>query len=147
MNITKTYKLYLDDFRDPVMSAKHFPEIASLYKSNDWVVVRSCKEFVEVVKERCEAGEWPIFISFDHDLADEHTRYFYENGGWDNPPTPDYALFKEQTGLTAAKWLCDFMLDNGLPFPGYAVHSANPVGRANIQGYLDNFKKFYGKAD
>jgi hypothetical protein len=142
-----TYKIYLDDVRVPKMSAKYFPELSSLYLSDDWVIVRSYKEFVDVVKERFEKEEWPIFVSFDHDLADEHTQFFYDNGGWTSPPNPDYSSFKELTGLSAAKWMCDFMLDNSLPFPGYAVHSANPVGRENIQGYLANFKKFYGKAD
>jgi hypothetical protein len=141
---TSTYKLYLDDIRMPAMSAKHYPNLSSVYLKEDWVIVRSYQEFVDVVTEKFAQGAWPSFISFDHDLADEHTKFFYENGGWDSPPQPDYTEFKERTGLSAAKWLSYFILDNSLPVPGYEVHSANPVGRENIRGFLNNFKKFYG---
>ena len=33
-------------------------------------------------------------------------------------------------------------MNNAVPLPKYFVHSANPVGRENIQGYLDNYLKF-----
>jgi hypothetical protein len=144
-NFKSTYKIYLDDLRTPNMSAKHFPNLASLYLKDDWIIVRNVKEFIDLVTSKYEAGEWPVFISFDHDLADEHTKFFYDNGGWASPPNPEYGNFKELTGMSAAKWLIDFILDNHLPIPGYAVHSANPAGRENIQGILDNFKQFYGK--
>lgn len=140
---TTTYKLYLDEIRMPKMSARYYPNLSSIYLKEDWIIVRSYQEFVDVVTERFKQGAWPSFISFDHDLGYEHTKFFYENGGL-NPPQPNYDEFTEPTGLSAAKWLSHFILDNSLPLPAYEVHSANPVGRENIRGFLDNFKKFYG---
>ena len=48
----------------------------------------------------------------------------------------------EKTGFHCAKWLVDYCLDNDLRLPPFQVHSANPVGRQNIQSYLDNAKKY-----
>ena len=67
-------KLYLDDIRVP---------------DGDWVIVRSYNEFISHIKQY----GLPEFISFDHDLADEH--YAGEN----------YKNFKEKTGLDCARWL------------------------------------------
>jgi hypothetical protein len=33
-------------------------------------------------------------------------------------------------------------MNNAVKLPKYFVHSQNPVGRDNIQGYLDNYLKF-----
>jgi hypothetical protein len=61
---------------------------------------------------------WPLWISFDHDLGD-------------NVPT----------GYDLARWLVEQDLDgNQMPDQfEYRVHSANPVGAANIQGLLDGY--------
>ena len=56
----------------------------------------------------------PDLISFDHDL-----------GG-------------EETGMNCAKWL----VENNYIIKDFIVHSANPVGRANIEGLLNNWRKF-----
>jgi hypothetical protein len=48
----------------------------------------------------------------------------------------------EKTGYDSAKWLGDYCLENKRKLPNFVVHSQNPVGKANIQGYLDNVKKF-----
>jgi len=32
-------------------------------------------------------------------------------------------------------------LENNLTIPDYYVHSANPVGKKNIEGFLENAKK------
>ena len=64
-------------------------------------------------------------FSFDHDIAS-----FDENG-------------YERTGLTCAKWLCDFIMDNNLDPKDleYYVHSQNPVGAENIKKYIEGFKQ------
>jgi hypothetical protein len=56
----------------------------------------------------------PSYISFDHDL-----------GG-------------DDTAMVFMKWLAQNHFDN---VPGYSVHSSNPVGRLNIQAYMDSWKK------
>ncbi len=107
-----SYKLYLDDIRTPDDHKK-------------WVIARNYDEFVAIIKEKGT----PDYISFDHDLADEHY------GG-------DYS--KEKTGMDCAKWLIqeDIVVEN------FNVHSANPVGAENIRSLLNNwiqFKKYNNK--
>jgi hypothetical protein len=69
--------------------------------------------------------------------------------------TLDYNnLVDEKTGYDCAKWLVDkFYSENPkwselgrevkrgkpFPFPKIYVHSANPIGSANIMGYINNF--------
>jgi hypothetical protein len=122
--------LFLDDVRDINM-------IYPNYKPKNWVIARNYHEFVNFIQK----FGLPDFISFDHDLGFEHTRWFYNNGGHESPPDPMEANFKEKTGYDAAKWLCEYCLDNNLKLPKYKVHSANPVGKQNIISYLENFKK------
>ena len=47
----------------------------------------------------------------------------------------------EKTGFDCAKWLVDWCLENSLKLPDFVVHSANPIGKQNIQSYLYNAKK------
>jgi hypothetical protein len=129
-------KIYLDDVRTPV--------------EKDWRVVRSFEEFVKAVEE-IGLGQIEI-ISLDHDLGDSAMQEYYFN------VSPnyrlDYANIKEKTGYDCAKWLVDrFYLENPkwadlprdvkrakkLPFPTVYTHSANPIGSANIIGYINNF--------
>lgn len=118
-------KLYLDDIRTP--------------KTDCWEIVRTYDEFVKYI----ETNGVPDVISFDHDLAKEHTKYYFENGGHENPPNPLNQQFNEKTGYDAAKWLCEYCWTNGLPLPEWNVHSANPVGSDNIKFLLNNFQKKY----
>lgn len=79
----------------------------------DWVVARN---FLDAVSLCVLRG--PDYISFDHDLGDGPTGYHF------------------------AKWLVERDLDHpGFIPPGfdYNVHSANVVGRANIEGLLDGY--------
>lgn len=59
----------------------------------------------------------PDFISFDHDLG------------------------LGKTGFDCAKWLVEYCLDNQVSLPEFFVHSQNPVGKENIEGLLNNFRK------
>ena len=86
-------------------------------------LARSYEEAVLFVKE----NGIPPFISFDHDLGvDENEKLL-------------------PTGFDFAKWLVDMDMDNIYKFPenfSFNVHSANPVGKANIEGYLKNYLNF-----
>jgi hypothetical protein len=137
-----SYKLFLDDLREPIMCAKMLPHLADLYNDSEWVIARNYHEFCNIIKERWEKyNEAPTLISFDHDLGFEHTRYYFENGGHENPPNPDDANFIEKTGKDCANWLICFCEDEKVPLPEYIVHSANPVGSLNISSLLAQFKK------
>ncbi len=119
-------KLFLDDLRFPKDAIGLVPDTMNqFYWSNDWVIVRNFWEFCNYIQK----FGLPDFISFDHDLADEH----YTN--------IDESDYKEKTGYECAKWLVDFCFDNGKILPDYIVHSANPTGKQNIISYLENAKK------
>jgi hypothetical protein len=130
-------RIYLDDIRTPI--EKH------------WIVVRNYDQFVTQV--RLNGLENIETISFDHDLGETAMEEYYNN------VSPNYKLnyenILEKTGMDCAKWLVDHYYDNyyineelfsraskkimGITFPQIYVHSANPIGSANIMGYINNF--------
>lgn len=91
-------------------------------KTDGWIVVRSYDQFVEWVKE----NGLPDEVSLDHDLSDIRS---YDGD------------IKEYTGYDCAKWLCQYCWDNGLPIPKWNIHSANPVGKSNIEFIMKGFEK------
>lgn len=135
--------IYLDDVRTPRPNP-------STHQVIEWTVVRSYDEFVNKVNE---VGLSNIdIISLDHDLGDTAMMEYFTN------VSPNYALdysnIYEKTGYDCAKWLVNTFLDsdtewfllsrgqkknNKIPFPKVMVHSANPIGSANIMGYINNF--------
>lgn len=127
-------KLFLDDIRSPKDAIGLVPShMNQFYWANDWDVVRSHNEFVDWIV----TNGVPDFVSFDHDLADEHYDEFMNL----RDRSFEGYVPMEKTGYESAKWLVDHCLDKGVGLPEYQVHSANPVGKANIQGYLENAKK------
>lgn len=123
--------LYLDDVRTPT---------ETLPNAHPWVVVRNYDEFVDYITR----NGMPDLISFDHDLAKEHTEdyfaQFYEQGF----QNPNYAEYTEKTGLDCAKFLCEYSERMNVPILKCAVHSHNPVGSSNILSYINGFKKHMG---
>lgn len=82
--------------------------------SDDWIVARSSRAAAMAVS----VYGMPNYISFDHDL-----------GG-------------EDTSMLFLRWLADTCLEDGTKFSfGYTVHSQNPVGRDNIIGFIESFKR------
>jgi len=88
-------------------------------QTEGWDIVRNYDEFVAWIRLNGIPGE----VSFDHDLG-ENT---------------------EKTGYDAAKWLGNYCIENNIPFPEWNVHSANPVGKANIETYIQNVIKHQNK--
>lgn len=118
-------KLYLDDIRTPV--------------DKSWHIVRSYDEFVAFIDNLNSEQLSELFISFDHDLAEEHyTPSRYWNNYEASKEYQDSKTYKEKTGLDCARYLvnCDITIK------GYTVHSMNPVGADNIIGLLDGFYKY-----
>lgn len=122
--------LFLDDLRSLDMI---YPNA----NPEDYTIVRDYYQFINYITK----FGLPHFISFDHDLGFEHTRFYFENGGHENPPDPLTANFKEKTGYDCAKWLVEYCFDNKKQLPQWYVHSHNPVGKANIEAYLKNAEK------
>lgn len=116
-------KIYLDDVRIPL--------------ENDWITVKSYDEFTSKINE---IGLNQIsLISLDHDLGDEAMTEYYTNVK--NNFKLDYGNIKEKTGYDCAKFLVEVSLDTGHTLPPINVHSANPIGSANIIGYINNYLK------
>jgi hypothetical protein len=129
-------RIYLDDVRTPI--------------EGNWIVVRNYQEFVDKVNE---LGLDNIeLVSLDHDLGDTAMAEYFNNVSKNYKL--DYNNINEKTGYDAAKLLVDVFYDNNVDrfqmnrrdkkdsefkFPTVYVHSANPIGAANIMGYINNF--------
>ncbi len=134
-------KLFLDDIRIPKDAIGLVPSnFNQFYFENNWNIVRNYTQFCRWIEE----NGIPDFISFDHDLADDHYNDLFSDENWkknDSDIILKYDEYKEKTGYECAKWLVDYCLENGTKLPDYQVHSANPVGKKNIESYLLNAKK------
>ena len=117
--------IYLDDTRTPISEGL----------DQVWTVVRNYDEFVAKVKE---VGLENIeVISLDHDLGDSAMMEFYRNVSPNY--TLDYSNITEKTGYDCAKWLVEHSIETNIPMPQVYTHSANPIGSANIMGYINNY--------
>ena len=99
--------------------------------------------FRYLIVDYIEKNGSPEIITFDHDLADTH--YTPEEFWSDYDKSKEWQekqVYKEKTGYECAKWLIDYCIENSLECPMYVCHSMNPVGRDNILGVLDNFRKY-----
>ena len=104
-----SYSLFIDDERDPPSDGRH------------WRIARSLDE----VETTLSVHGAPTFVSFDHDLGDAQPT------GHDIVKAMIEGDLGERTGSG---------FDLGLhPSFTYYVHSQNPVGKANIEGLLDNY--------
>ena len=133
-------KIYLDDIRTPT--------------DPSWIVVRNFDEFAAKVSEF--GLESISEISLDHDLGDSAKSEYFQNTRLSS--SINYENISEKTGYDAAKWLIDhwhsanrtdedaireMRIKKSIGFPLVYTHSANPVGSANIMGYINNFLKNY----
>lgn len=87
-----------------------------------WIVVRS----VEEAKNKIAELGYPSHMSLDHDLGDG-----------------------VPTGYDFVKWFVEdwsdqFEANDCLAFPECNYHTANPVGRENMKGYIENYLRFIG---
>lgn len=103
---------------------KLFVDDIRIPQSKGWIIIRNYKDFTKWIK----TNGLPDLISFDHDLSDEH-------------------YGREYTGYDCAKWICEYCLENNLPIPGWNVHSANIVGKENINSILKQYQKKLNQND
>ena len=121
------YNIFLDDIRVPTDVTW-----ANIPADQHYSLVRSYKEFVDLITLRREV---PKFVCYDHDLADTHYGH-----GLNNNEIP-YESYKEKTGYDAAKWLVNYCMERGIKHPPYVVHSLNPIGKQNIESYINSYNK------
>ncbi len=116
-------RVYLDDIRTPI--------------ENDWIICRDYDEFVNKVSE---IGLENIYmISLDHDLGETAIREYFKNVSKNY--VLDYDNIHEKTGYDCSKWLVDQSIEKNIELPLILTHSANPIGSANIMGYINNYLK------
>ena len=84
----------------------------------NWIIVRTMSEFINLITNSNDKIE---YISFDHDLGNN-----------------------EPTGIDITKWLVEYDMDHNIISNDfdYFVHSQNPVGKMNIESYLNNYIKY-----
>ncbi len=109
-------KLFIDDIRMP-------SDVG--FVDNEWVIARNAFDAMQMIEQHR-----PQTIAFDHDLGDDG---------------PDYGL-REKTGLTVAQWLTHEDMRKGgamiTPEFTFTCHSANPVGKKNIEEHLNGYIKW-----
>lgn len=90
--------------------------LPDIYDSHEWTTARSFHEAI-VKLELINFDE----VSLDHDIAS-----FYGN--------------KELTGYDILMWLCQRKYEGMYHVPAKIhIHTANPVGRDNMQALLDQY--------
>lgn len=119
--------LFLDDIRIPT--------------DERWVVVKNYDEFVAHIK--LNGLENYEIISLDHDLGHTAMVEYYTNAKTNYQI--NYENIEEKTGLDCAKFLVAESMNTRIPIPQIFVHSANPIGAANIMGYVNNYLKSFCK--
>lgn len=125
-----SYYLFLDDVRVPKdVKWVTLPAV-------NWVIVRNYDEFVKTITEK----GLPFFISFDHDLGEEHYPRTGHGGRIQLPKVIPYDTYKEKTGYHCAQWLVNHCHEHKKRLPVFIVHSLNSVGKENIYHLLWNFK-------
>jgi len=116
-------RLYLDDVRTPV--------------AEDWLIARNYDEFVAHIKLN-GLGNFEV-ISLDHDLGESAMVEYYTNVK--NNYELNYDNILEKTGMDCCKFLVAESMNKNIPLPQIYVHSANPIGSANMMGYINNYFK------
>lgn len=112
--------LWLDDYRDPFDKNIDWLIYSPIGRDCNVIWVKSYEEFCNYL----DNNPIPDGICFDHDLG-------YDGKG------------DEKTGYDCAKYLVNKLLQNRHVLPKFAIQSANPIGRVNIESYLENYRKIY----
>jgi len=99
-------------------------------------VLKSYNEFIEWVKQ----NGLPSIICFDHDLGMEVAIKAREKGM--SKRESRKLKQQEKTGHDCAKWLVEYCINNNLDLPKWNVQSHNPIGKENINGLLNGYKKY-----
>ena len=106
------YKLFIDDERFPPKDG------------GNWVIARHWEDVMMMLR----IHGMPKFISFDHDLGD------VKHDGYDIAKfIVDLDISGKQNDDT------DFQIPDNFTF---YVHSQNPIGKRNIEMYLQNYLNF-----
>lgn len=115
-----TWNLFIDDERELADVDWADWKVLEKYRNEEWVICRNKMQVISAIFDHDK--EVPSFISFDHDLGDG-----------------------ESTGYDIAKWIVEMNMDGVVKIPkdfSFYVHSKNPIGKKNIESYLNNYLEF-----
>jgi hypothetical protein len=107
----KSYKVLLDDYRDPeeVYSLTH----EEVYLEQSWLVVRSFEEFTANISGYYHRGAFPRLVSFDSTISTMHL----SRDGEQNVES-----YVEKTVVDCACWLAEYAAKNHLEMPEIKIH-------------------------
>lgn len=114
------WNLFLDDqiFEINLATGRAIRDPKVIDPSRLYILAYDCEKAKNIIA----SNGCPIFISFDHDLGEG-----------------------KETGNDLVKWMIEKDLDEeGKFIPedfAFQVHSANPIGRKNIESLLSNYLK------
>lgn len=117
----KTYKVLLDDFRDPEEVYQQTRQ--EVYLEDSWLVVRSYEDFTSNISGYYHRGAFPRLVSFDSNIATLHPH---------REKADDIETFIEKTAVDCARWLAEFITKNRLDIPEVLVHSLSEEATASI---------------
>ncbi len=128
--------LFLDDIRDPVTP------------SNFTIIARSAREAIEHLNT-FKVGS----ISFDHDLGETNLDLW----SWISQAEFQCGLDKLTeahlpqvdcgNGYLVARWIAIAVRDLHLPRLQWTIHSANPIGRQNIEAAMRQAEQVWQERD
>lgn len=112
------WNLFIDDERSPRSIFWADSKIFSRYHEEEWVI---CRNHFEVFDRVFKLG-MPSYISFDHDLGE---------GNWTG-----YDIVKELVNIDMKTIDPVYKFSDDFTF---YVHSQNPIGKTNIESYLNQY--------
>jgi hypothetical protein len=116
------WNLFIDDERNLIDVTWAPAAIQEKYRQEEWII---CRSYGDAIIEVLNRG-FPEFISFDHDLGhDKYTGHELAKQLVEND-----LISGDKDSRQAYKFSDSF---------GFYVHSQNPIGKANIEGLLNNY--------
>lgn len=110
-----SWNLFIDDERELADVSWAPWQVQEKYRNEEWVVCRSRAAVYSAIYQKGV----PSYISFDHDLGENF-----------------------DTGFDIVKMIVNMDLDGFREIPenfSFYVHSKNPVGKKNIEEYINNY--------
>lgn len=105
----------MDPFWNLFIDDERFPP----NDGKNWVICRTKMQVISAIFSNNKTVA--NYISFDHDLGEN-----------------------EATGYDIAKWIVENDMEGVIAIPDnfqFYVHSQNPIGKKNIESYLNNYLK------
>ena len=129
-----SYKLFLDDFRQPrdaqLSGSTQMLLEASETDGSDWLVVRTYDDFIKTIEDK----GMPEMISFDHDLTPTHMKIYMQSA--DRNSLNYNAIGMDKTGYHCAMVFEECWMEMDKPKVKVYIHTANHIGARNIKQVL-----------